>query len=334
MGQNIVNSTKANPECEIRPEDFVYNLRHVTEDAALAAYEWIGRGNKEEGDGAAVDAMRTALNKLPINGEIAIGEGEKDEAPMLYHGEKVGSKKTGTVYSIAVDPVEGTSYLAKGLTNAMAVIALAKKGEMFDPTPSFYMDKFAAQAEAKGLIDMSWPTEKKLTVLAKALNKPVRDLTVFVLEKPRHRKLVDEIYQAGAKVALYPAGDVAGAIMAALPNTGIDALMGTGGSPEGIISATAISAIGGVFNARIDPQLPSEKVAVEKAGLNTEHWYDVDELIGGEEAHFCATGITTGLLFDGVERCEHYDRLETLLISKSTKGRQVLTTYIPKNVKD
>lgn len=317
---------------DIRPEDFVYTLRSVTEDAALAAYGWIGRGKKEAGDGAAVDAMRSALNKLPINGEIIIGEGEKDEAPMLFHGEKVGSKKGGTAYSIAVDPVEGTSYLAKGLTNAMAVIALTKKGDMFDPTPSFYMEKFAAQAEAKDLIDMSWPTAKKLKALAKALNKPTQELTVFVLEKPRHRKLVNEIYDAGARVALYPAGDVAGAIMAALPNTGIDALMGTGGSPEAIISATAISAIGGVFNARINPQLPSEQIAVKDAGLNTTHWYDVDELIGGDEAHFCATGITTGLLFDGVERCDHYDRVETLLISKSTKGRQVLTTYIPKKL--
>ena len=324
---------KMNTNQDIRPEDFVYTLRSVTEDAALAAYDWIGRGKKEEGDGAAVNAMRTALNKLPINGEIIIGEGEKDEAPMLYEGEKVGNKKDGPAYSIAVDPVEGTSYLAKGLTNAMAVIALTQKDKMFDPNPAFYMDKFAAQAEAVGVIDMKWPTEKKLKALAKALNKPISEITVFVLEKPRHRKLVEEIYEAGARVALYPAGDVAGAIMAALPNTGIDALMGTGGSPEAIISATAISAIGGVFNARVDPQLPSEKLAVEKAGMDTSHWYDVDELVGGDEAHFCATGITTGLLFDGVERCEHYDRLQTLLISKSTKGRQVLTTYIPKTVK-
>ena len=318
---------------DIRPEDFVYTLRSVTEEAALAAYDWIGRGQKEEGDGAAVDAMRTALNKLPINGTIIIGEGEKDDAPMLFDGEKVGAKKDGPAYSIAVDPVEGTSYLAKGLTNAMAVIALTQKDKMFDPNPAFYMDKFAAQAEAVGVIDMSWSTKKKLTALAKALNKPIRDITVFVLEKPRHRKLVEEIYEAGARVSLYPAGDVAGAIMAALPNTGIDALMGTGGSPEAIISATAISAIGGVFNARVDPQLPSEKIAVEKAGMDTSYWYNVDELIGGDEAHFCATGITTGLLFDGVERCDHYDRLQTLLISKSTKGRQVLTTYIPNPIK-
>ena len=317
---------------KIRPENFVYSLRSVTEEAALAAYDWIGRGQKEEGDGAAVIAMRAALNKLAFSGEIVIGEGEKDEAPMLFKGERVGANANDhedVEYSIAVDPVEGTSYLAKGLTNAMAVIALAKKGSMFDPSPSFYMEKFAAAAPARGKIDMTWPTAKKLNTLAECLGKDVRDLTVFVLEKPRHKKLVEDIHSAGARVALYPAGDVAGAIMAALPGTGIDALMGTGGSPEGIICAVAINAIGGEFLGRIDPQLPSEKIAVREAGLDTARWYKIDELASGDDLHFCGTGITTGLLFDGIERHPEYTRMQTLMISKTSAGRQLLTTFLP-----
>lgn len=306
---------------------FVYALRTVTEAAALAAYDWIGRGSKEQGDAAAVAAMRKALGRLEIDGIVVIGEGEKDQAPQLYNGEQVGAGAGRPKVDIAVDPVEGTSYLAKGLTNAMAVIAIAPRGTLFDPGPAFYMEKFAAPPAAKGKIDMNWPLPRKLEELARVLGKRVGDLTVYVLEKPRHNKLVEDIIAAGARVALYPAGDVAGALMAAVPDSGIDALMGTGGTPEGVLSAVAIRAMGGEFMGRIDPQLQTEARAVQAAGLDTHRWYAVEELVRAEDVFFCATGITTGLLFDGVERGRNFDRVQTLMIAGTTGERQVLTSY-------
>ena len=223
--------------------------------------------------------------------------------------------------------MEGTTYLAKGMTNAMAVIAVAPRGAMMSPGPAFYMEKLAAPAAAKGAVDPRAPVEDRLHALSRALDKPVSDLTIYVLEKPRHRELVDRIHRAGARVALYPAGDVAGALMAATPDSGVDALMGTGGTPEGIISACAIRALGGVFCGRLDPQLPTEIAAVAAAGMNTEHWYDVDELVTSGNVVFCATGITTGLLFEGVERTPHHIKTQTLMIAGPSGERQVLTTY-------
>ncbi len=309
----------------------IYDLRGVTEVAARAAFDWIGRGDKRRGDSAAVRAMRAAFNELPIGGIVVIGEGEKDEAPQLYKGERLGRKSEAAAFDIAVDPVEGTSYLAKGLTNAMAVVALAPRGTMFDPGPCFYMEKFAAAPAARGRIDMGWSVRRKLEALAEILDKPVRELTVFVLEKPRHRRLVEAIHAAGARVALYPAGDVAGALMAAIPGSGIDALMGTGGTPEGVISACAVRALGGEFLGRFDPQLHTERAAVAAAGLDTTRWRRVEELVTSREVHFCATGITTGLLFDGVERTPTHDRVQTLMINGTTGERQILTSYVPRN---
>ncbi len=308
------------------PSDFAYALRQVTEIAACAAYDWIGRGEKEEGDGAAVSAMRAVLNTLPIDGRIVIGEGEKDEAPMLYNGETVGCG--GPAVDIAVDPVEGTSYLAKGLTNAMATIAVAPRGTMFDPGPAFYMRKFAARAAAHN-VDPGMPTGKILAALAKALDKDISDLTIYVLEKPRHKRLVREIHEAGARALLYPAGDVAGAITAALPDADVDALMGTGGTPEGLLTACAIRALGGVFTGRLDPQLHMEKRAMDEAGLDTNRWMDTQTLVSSDDVVFCATGITTGLLFDGVARADGHYRTQTLMLSGKTRERQLLTSWVP-----
>ena len=309
-----------------KPE-LIYGLRKVTEDAAKAAFDWIGRGDKERGDGAAVDAMRTALSQIELEGLVVIGEGEKDEAPQLYNGEIVGQSGAPFKADIAVDPVEGTSSLAKGLTNAMAVIAIAPRGTMMDPGPAFYMEKFAAPAQAKGEIDPNWSTEEKLKTLAKVLKKDISDITVYALEKPRHRQLVEEIHDAGARVLLYPAGDVAGALLAAIPNSGVDALMGTGGTPEGIMSAVAIRALGGEFMGRIDPQLQTEALAVKKAGLDTSRWYQLEELVGSDDLYFCATGITTGLLLEGVERLDDGFKMQTLMVAGQTGERQLLTTY-------
>lgn len=306
---------------------FTYGLRTVTEAAARAAAEWIGRGDKNRGDGAAVDAMRAELNRLPIDGVVVIGEGEKDEAPLLYNGEQIGDPRHKMQFDIAVDPVEGTSYLAKGMTNALAVIAMAPRGSMYVPGPCFYMEKFAGPPTVRGKIDPYAPTAEKLRVVARETGKPVSELTVYVLEKPRHKKLVEEIYEAGARVALYPAGDVAGALMAAIPDSGVDCLMGTGGTPEGIMTACAIRALGGEFMGRMDPQLNGERAAVREAGIDTTTWLMRDDLVTSDNVYFCATGITTGLLLEGVERKGDRMRTQTLMVSGISGERQILTTY-------
>lgn len=307
----------------------IYALRHATEAAARAAYEWIGRGEKSLSDKAAVTAMRGELDKLPIAGTIVVGDTSGADGGALQAGTRVGMADAREEEDIAVDPVEGTAYLARGQTNAMAVLAVAPKGAMYRPGPAFYMEKFAAPPAARGKIDPAAPVEDKLEALARALGKPVSDLTVYVLEKPRHKSLVARIHRAGARVALYPAGDVAGALMAAIPDSGIDGLIGTGGTPEGIISACAIRALGGEFLARLDPQLPSEIAAVKKAGLDTARWLSTEELVSSDQVAFSATGITTGLLFEGVERTSNHERTQTLLISGITGERQILTTYHP-----
>ena len=306
---------------------FPYLLRKVTEKAALASYNWIGSGNKIGGDSTAVEAMRASLEELKINGTIVIGEGEKDKVPQLYNGEVFGNKDASDQLDIAVDPLEGTTILADGQTNAMAVIATAPKGTMFDPGPAFYMEKFAAPAETRGKIDMDWPIDKKLLTVAKLIEKDIENLTVFVLDKPRHRSLIEQINHAGANVSLYPAGDIAGALMAAIPDSEVDVLMGTGGTPEGIISASAIRAMGGEFMGRLDPQLATELVRVRDADLDTKRWYDRDELIGSDDVHFCATGITSGMLFSGVNQTKHHFQTETLIVSGTRKEMVSLTNW-------
>jgi fructose-1,6-bisphosphatase II len=315
-------SGPANPE-------LVFSLRRVTEAAACAAFSWIGRGDSLDAGRAALDAMRAALAEVDIDAIVAIGEATRGEAPQPQRGERLG--RPGSVFKadIAVDPVEGTSYLVRGQTNALAVCAVAARGSMLNPGPAFYMEKFVTSAPARGKIDPQWPVEQKLTTLADALNKDVSELTVFVLEKPRHRELVDRILGSGARVALYPAGDVAGALMAAIPGSGIDALMGTGGTPEGVMSACAIRALGGEFLARLDPQLQTETKAVKEAGIDTEKWYQCDEIITSDNVFFCATGITTGLMLEGVERSRSHYKVQTMMITGATAERQIMTTYMP-----
>lgn len=316
------------PTLTVNPE-LVFSLRRVTERAATAAFSWIGRGDGQDAGRAALDAMREALAEVDIDAIVAIGEATPGEAPQPQRGERLGRPGAAFKADIAVDPVEGTSYLVRGQTNALAVLAVAPRGAMMNPGPVFYMEKFVASAPARGKIDPRWPTEKKLSALAEALNKDVGDLTVFVLEKPRHRELVEKILASGARVALYPAGDVAGALMAAIPGSGIDALMGTGGTPEGIMSACAIRAIGGEFLARLDPQLQTEAKAVKDAGIDTSRWFERDEIISSDNVFFCATGITTGLMLEGVERSKTHYKVQTMMITGATGERQILTTYMP-----
>jgi len=306
---------------------FAYSLRNVTESAALAAYDWVGRGDKNAADGAAVDVMRKELNALPIQGTVVIGEGAKDEAPELYCGEAIGLERSRAKFDIAVDPVEGTSYTAKGLANALAVIAMSPRGTMFDPGPSYYMDKIAVPQEAKGLIDPEMPTAEKLRVLAKALGKDIRELNVFLLEKPRHEQVIKEIYEAGARCSLFPAGDVMGGLMAAFPEAGVDMLLGTGGTPEGILTACALKALGADFMGRFNPQSDEEARVIADFGLNSDKWLMMDDLISSDQVFFCATGITDGVIVDGVTIEDNFARTQTLMISGPYGERQVLTSY-------
>jgi fructose-1,6-bisphosphatase II len=307
----------------------VFSLRRGTEGAATAAFNWIGRGDSQDAGHAALEAMRSALAEVDIDAVVAIGEATRGEAPQPQRGERLGRPGASFKADIAVDPVEGTSYLVRGQTNALAVLAVAARGAMMNPGPAFYMEKFVASAPARGKIDPRWAPEKKLTTLAELLHKDISEMTVFVLEKPRHRDLVDSILATGARVALYPAGDVAGALMAAIPGSGIDALMGTGGTPEGVMSACAIRAIGGEFLGRLDPQLQTEARAVKEAGIDTSKWYDRDEIIASDNVFFCATGITTGLMLEGVERTKSHYKVQTMMITGSTGERQILTSYMP-----
>jgi fructose-1,6-bisphosphatase II len=273
--------------------------------------------------------MRSALAEIDIDAVVVIGEATKGEGSQPQRGERLGRPVSTFKANIALDPVEGTSYLVRGLTNALAVLAVAPRGAMMNPGPAFYMEKFVASPPARGRIDPQWPPAKKLAILAEVLEKDISELTVFVLEKPRHRELVNAILEAGARVALYPAGDVAGALMAAIPGSGIDALMGTGGTPEGVMSACAVRAIGGEFLGRLDPQLQTEARAVKEAGIDTSKWFDRDEIIASGKVFFCATGITTGLMLEGVERSKTHYKVQTMMITGATGERQIMTSFIP-----
>ncbi len=276
-----------------------FDLVRVTESAALSSARWLGRGEKEKGDGAAVDSMRLCFDTLDINGTVIIGEGEKDEAPMLYTGEKVGSGE-GIALDIAVDPVEGTSLLAYGRANAISVIGAAPAGTMYNPGPSFYMQKLVVGAKARNCVDLDAPVKDNLANIAKAVGKEISDLVVFVLDKPRHENLIKDIRQAGARIALNTDGDVAGALMVCDPSTNVDVMMGTGGTPEGVIAACAIKGMGGQIFARLDPQSYVEKEAIEKAGVDTREILSCETLVKGDDSFFAATGISGGDLLKGV----------------------------------
>jgi fructose-1,6-bisphosphatase II len=302
-------------------------LRGATESAARAAFEQIGCGDAESVDGAAARAMSEALAELPFAVRIAVGEGREGEVSDLYDGQVIGGDQRNPRFDLAVDSGEGTTYLADGFTNAMTVLALAPVGAMLVPSPALYVEKFAAPPAAKGQIDPSWPVAEKLAVLGKLLGKEVEALTIFVLEKPRHRALIDQILESGAEVTSLPAGDIAGTLLSALPNSGVDALMGSGGVREGILSVCAARALGAEFQGRIDPQLQSEQAAVKQAGLDVTRWIPAEEFVTSTDTYFCATGITTGLLLEGVERVEGRDRVQTLKIAGSTGESQLQTTW-------
>jgi len=259
----------------------------------------VGRGDKEAGDRAAVEAMRLLLHALDFRGRVVIGEGEKDRAPMLYNGEVLGQGE-GPLWDLAVDPVEGTRLLALGRPGAISTIAAAPEGALFNPGPGFYAAKLVVGPEAKEAIDLRASVAENLREIAKALRKEVRELTVFVLDKPRHARLIEEIRLAGARVSLQTDGDVAGALAAVLPDTGVDVLMGTGGTPEGVLAAVAVKALGGGMQMRLDPQSEEERWNLIHAGFDLDRVYTLDELCKAEDTHFAATGITDGPFLRGV----------------------------------
>lgn len=278
-------------------------LVRVTEAAAMAASRWVGHGDKEGADGAAVDAMRVVLQSVQMDGLVVIGEGEKDEAPMLYNGENVGDGTPPSV-DIAVDPIDGTTLTALGRGNALAVIAVAERGSMFDPGPCVYMEKMAVGPEAAGSIDINATVTENLKAVAQAKGESVRDLTVVILDRDRHAEIIGEVRQAGARIRLIPDGDVAGAISTAVPDSGADILIGIGGTPEGVISAAALKSMGGEQQGRLWPRNEGERTAAIEAGYDLTRVLTNDDLVASDNCFFAATGITDGELLKGV----HYDR--------------------------
>lgn len=277
-------------------------LVRVTEAAALAASRWMGRGDKEGADGAAVDAMRVILQSVSMDGIVVIGEGEKDEAPMLYNGERIGDGNP-PMTDIAVDPIDGTTLTALGRGNAIAVIAVSERGTMFDPGPCVYMEKIATGPEAAHAIDITKSPTENLVAVAKAKGESVRDITAVILDRDRHIDLIAEVREAGARIRLIPDGDVAGAISTAWPESGADVLFGIGGTPEGVITAAALKAMGGVMQGRLWPRHEEERAAAIAAGYDLDAVLTQDDLVRGDNCFFAATGITDGELIRGV----HYD---------------------------
>lgn len=295
----------------------------VTEAAALASARWLGRGDKEAGDGAAVEAMRISFGSLHINGTVVIGEGEKDHAPMLYTGEKVG-RGDGAALDIAVDPVEGTSLLAFGRPNAISVVAVAPKGSLFHSRHSYYMQKLVVPAPAANVVDLAAPVSVNLANIARALDKSVRDLIVFVLDKPRHKNLIEEIRKAGARIQLQTDGDVIGSLMAVDPRSEVDVMMGTGGTPEGVIAACAVKGLDGQILARLDPQSEAERNAIHDEGLDDKKVLTVNDLVRGNDCFFAATGISGGNFLHGVK---YYGR-HTITHSMVIRGKTGTIRYI------
>ncbi|MBO0890303.1 MAG: class II fructose-bisphosphatase [Acidothermales bacterium] len=274
-------------------------LVRVTEAAAMAAGRWVGRGDKNGADGAAVNAMRQLIGTVSMDGVVVIGEGEKDKAPMLYNGEQVGDG-TGPGCDVAVDPIDGTRLTAMAMSNALSVIAVSERGSMYDPSAVFYMDKLVVGPEAAEAVDIEAPVRYNISIVAKAKGVKPQDVTVVVLDRPRHEGLVKEIREAGARIKFITDGDVAGSIMVARPDTGVDLLLGVGGTPEGIISAAAIACLDGVILGKLWPRDEAERRKALDAGLDLDEVLTTETLVKSDDVFFAATGVTDGELLRGV----------------------------------
>ncbi|MCZ7416750.1 MULTISPECIES: class II fructose-bisphosphatase [unclassified Streptomyces] len=316
---------------EVSPEapdrNLALELVRVTEAGAMASGRWVGRGDKNGADGAAVKAMRTLVSTVSMNGVVVIGEGEKDEAPMLFNGERVGDG-TGPECDVAVDPVDGTTLTAKGMANAVSVLAVAERGAMFDPSAVFYMDKLATGPEAAEYVDINAPASVNVRRVAKAKGCAPEDVTVVILDRPRHEGIVKEVREAGARIKFISDGDVAGAIMAVREGTGVDLLLGIGGTPEGIIAACAIKCLGGTIQGKLWPKDDTERQRALDAGHDLDRVLHTDDLVNGENVFFVATGITDGDLLRGVRyRAETAYTQSLVMRSKSGTIRQIDSTH-------
>ncbi|WP_214412563.1 class II fructose-bisphosphatase [Sphaerisporangium fuscum] len=274
-------------------------LVRVTEAAAMAAARWVGRGDKNGADGAAVNAMRQLINTVSMDGCVVIGEGEKDNAPMLYNGERVGDG-SGAECDVAVDPIDGTRLTALGMPNAVSVIAVSPRGSMYDPSAVFYMDKLVTGPEAANAVDINAPVAANIAAVARAKGCSASDVTVVILDRPRHERLVKEIRETGARIKFITDGDVAGAIMAARRSTGIDLMLGIGGTPEGIIAACALKCLGGVIQGKLWPRDDAERRRALDAGHDLDRVLTTDDLVTSDDVFFAASGITDGELMAGV----------------------------------
>ncbi len=283
----------------IPDRDLALEIVRATESGALAASRQVGRGDKIAADQAAVDGMRALFDTVNMDGVVVIGEGEKDEAPMLYNGEKVGDG-TGPVVDVAVDPLEGTTLAAKGMPNALSVVAISARGSMFDPGPCVYMEKLAGGSDLADLLSLTDPIEEVLQRVATKRGVTIGDLMVVVLDRPRHQEMIDRIRDAGARIRLISDGDVSGALLAVMPDTGVDLLWGVGGTPEGVLSAAAIRCVGGTLLGRLWPRDEGEAELARAAGYDLERVLTTEDLVASEDCFFAATGVTDGDLVRGV----------------------------------
>jgi fructose-1,6-bisphosphatase II len=312
---------------EAPDRNLAMELVRVTEAAAMAAGRWVGRGDKIGADQAAVDAMRSLIGTVSMRGVVVIGEGEKDEAPMLYNGEEVGDGH-GPDCDVAVDPIDGTTLAGKGMNNAVSVMAVSERGTMYDPSAVFYMEKLVTGAAAADVVDFAAPIADNIAAVAKAKGGSTEDVTVVILDRPRHADLVNEVREAGARIKFISDGDVAGAIMAAREGTGVDLLLGIGGTPEGIITACAMKCLGGVIQGRLWPRNDEERARALDAGHNLSRVLSTDDLVHSDNVFFVATGITDGELLQGVRYRSGGASTHSLVMrSKSGTIREVLSEH-------
>ena len=324
----VAEETTGGARAPARPDrNLALELVRVTESAAMGAGRWIGRGEKESADQAAVDAMRAMLDSVSMDGVVVIGEGEKDEAPMLYNGEQIGDG-SGPQVDVAVDPLEGTRLTALGQPNAIAVIAVAERGTMFFPGAAVYMEKIAVGPVGIDVVDINASPTENVNAIAKAKGVSARELTVVVLERARHDDLIGELRQAGAKVNLIRDGDVAPAIAAAQGGTGVDMLYGVGGTPEGVISAAALKCVGGGIQGKLWPRNDEERQQLVDAGLDPERVLTTDDLVAGQDVFVAATGVTTGALLRGVRYLPNGAITDSIVMrSRSGTVRRIEATH-------
>jgi fructose-1,6-bisphosphatase II len=328
VGETAERTTSPSaPSSKAPDRNLALELVRVTEAAAMAAGRWIGRGDKNAADQAAVDAMRTVMDTVSMAGVVVIGEGEKDEAPMLYNGEEIGNGQ-GPEVDVAVDPLEGTRLTALGMPNAITTVALAERGTMYFPGAAVYMDKIATGPESAEAVSIDASATDNVRAVAEAKGVSVSEVSVVVLDRPRHEALVDELREAGAKVMLITDGDVAPAIAAAQPGTGVDLLMGVGGTPEGVLSAAALKCVGGAIQGKLWPRTDEERQSLVDDGYDLDRVLTTDDLVGSQNVFFAATGVTTGALLRGVRYTREGATTDSIVMrSRSGTVRRIEATH-------